>query len=37
MSDKLERDVFGQTKAGETVYRVVIRGGGLTAKIITWG
>ncbi|MEK1860733.1 MAG: galactose-1-epimerase, partial [Rhizobium leguminosarum] len=37
MSDKLERDVFGQTKAGETVYRVVIKGGGLTAKIISWG
>lgn len=36
MSDKLERDVFGQTKAGETVYRVVIKGGGLTAKIISW-
>ena len=37
MSDKLEREVFGQTKAGETVYRVEIRGGGLTAKILTWG
>lgn len=37
MSDKLERDVFGQTQAGETVYRVVIKGGGLTAKIISWG
>jgi aldose 1-epimerase len=37
MSDKLKRDVFGQTKAGETVYRVEIKGGGLTAKIMTWG
>ncbi|KKZ88762.1 galactose mutarotase [Rhizobium phaseoli] len=37
MSDKLEREVFGKTKAGETVYRVVIKGGGLTAKIISWG
>jgi hypothetical protein len=37
MSEKLEREVFGQTKAGETVYRVVIKGGGLTAKIISWG
>ena len=37
MSDKLKREVFGQTKAGETVYRVEIRGGGLTAKIISWG
>ncbi len=37
MSEKLERDVFGTTKDGETVYRVEIKGGGLTAKIMTWG
>ncbi|MEX2742553.1 aldose epimerase family protein [Rhizobium mongolense] len=37
MSEKLEREVFGTTKDGETVYRVEIRGGGLTAKIMTWG
>ncbi|MGO7976144.1 galactose-1-epimerase, partial [Rhizobium ruizarguesonis] len=37
MSDSLERDVFGQTQAGETVYRVAIKGGGLTVKIISWG
>ncbi len=33
----LERDVFGKTAAGETVYRVKIAGGGLTAHIMTWG
>jgi aldose 1-epimerase len=32
-----QREVFGQTAAGETVYRVVLSGGGLTAKVITWG
>ena len=37
MSEKLEREVFGTTKDGETVYRVEIKGGGLTAKIMTWG
>jgi aldose 1-epimerase len=33
----LHRDVFGKTAAGETVYRVRIEGGGLTAHILTWG
>jgi aldose 1-epimerase len=33
----LEREVFGKTAEGETVYRVRIAGGGLTAHIITWG
>ncbi|KWV44160.1 galactose mutarotase [Rhizobium altiplani] len=37
MSEMLKREVFGQTQSGETVYRVEIKGGGLTAKIITWG
>ena len=37
MVDKLEREVFGQTKDGETVHRVVIRGGGLTVKVLSWG
>ncbi|OCJ03220.1 galactose mutarotase [Rhizobium sp. AC44/96] len=33
----LEREVFGHTETGETVHRVEIIGGGLTAKVITWG
>ena len=37
MTEMLKREVFGQTKSGETVYRVEIKGGGLTAKIISWG
>ncbi|WP_431320775.1 aldose epimerase family protein [Rhizobium sp. YTU87027] len=37
MAEMLKRQVFGQTQSGETVYRVEIKGGGLTAKIITWG
>ncbi|CDM59710.1 MULTISPECIES: aldose epimerase family protein [Rhizobium] len=37
MAELLKREVFGQTKSGETVYRIEIKGGGLTAKIITWG
>ena len=32
-----EREIFGHTASGEPVYRVVLRGGGLTAKVITWG
>ncbi len=32
-----EREVFGRTASGETVYRVTIRGGGLTAHVMTWG
>lgn len=32
-----EREVFGHTPKGETVHRVTISGGGLTAKVLTWG
>lgn len=32
-----QREVFGKTATGETVYRVTLSGGGLTAKVITWG
>ncbi|MBU4528588.1 MAG: galactose mutarotase [Hoeflea sp.] len=28
---------FGQTAAGETVHRITLEGGGLTARIMTWG
>jgi len=37
MAEMLKREVFGQTQSGEPVYRVEIKGGGLTAKIISWG
>ncbi|MBW9114264.1 galactose mutarotase [Rhizobium cauense] len=37
MAEMLKREVFGQTQSGETVYRVEIKGGGLTAKVISWG
>lgn len=30
-------EIFGTTPKGETVYRVKISGGGLTAYVITWG
>ena len=30
-------EAFGQTADGETVHRVTIEGGGLTARIMTWG
>lgn len=33
----MERELFGQTAAGEPVYRVTLKGGGLTMKVITWG
>jgi aldose 1-epimerase len=33
----LEREEFGRTATGETVYRVKIAGGGLTAHILSWG
>ncbi len=33
----MERELFGQTTAGEPVYRVTLVGGGLTMKVITWG
>jgi aldose 1-epimerase len=32
-----EHEIFGTTDKGETVYRVRITGGGLTASVITWG
>lgn len=31
------REVFGTTKKGETVERVTISAGGLTANVMTWG
>jgi aldose 1-epimerase len=31
------QEVFGHTSEGETVHRVELRGGGLTASIMTWG
>jgi aldose 1-epimerase len=36
MADQ-EHEIFGTTDKGETVYRVRITGGGLTASVITWG
>ncbi|WP_417424354.1 aldose epimerase family protein [Hoeflea sp.] len=30
-------EAFGQMQSGETVHRVTLEGGGLTAKIMTWG
>jgi aldose 1-epimerase len=33
----IEADVFGTTAEGETVHRLEISGGGLTAHILTWG
>ncbi|MCB5202283.1 galactose mutarotase [Neorhizobium sp. T786] len=33
----VEREVFGKTAKGETVHRVKIAGGGLTAHVMTWG
>lgn len=32
-----EHEVFGQTANGDTVYRVKISGGGMTAYVMTWG
>jgi len=32
-----DSDIFGHTDAGEPVYRVTLTGGGLTAKVMTWG
>jgi aldose 1-epimerase len=37
MSDVATRETFGTTPSGETVERVTISNGGLTAKVITWG
>lgn len=33
----MEREIFGHTALGEPVYRVTLKGGGLTMKVITWG
>ncbi|MCM2293446.1 galactose mutarotase [Allorhizobium sp. BGMRC 0089] len=33
----MQREIFGTTASGETVERVQIHGGGLTAFILTWG
>ena len=33
----MEREIFGHTEFGEPVYRVTLKGGGLTMKVITWG
>ena len=35
--DALEREIFGKTATGETVFRVKISGGGLTAHVLSWG
>ncbi len=32
-----ETEVFGHMPSGEPVHRIVIKGGGLTAHILTWG
>ncbi|MDI7864883.1 galactose mutarotase [Rhizobiaceae bacterium n13] len=37
MEQTNKAEIFGHTASGEPVYRVVLRGGGLTAKVITWG
>ncbi len=31
------QEIFGYTPTGETVHRFELRGGGLTAKVMTWG
>ena len=37
MSSAPEPELFGRTAAGEDVHRVTLEGGGLTARIMTWG
>lgn len=37
MSGTIAAEVFGATKDGETVHRATLKGGGLTARIMTWG
>lgn len=32
-----EREIFGQTEDGQSVHRVALTGGGLTANVMTWG
>ena len=31
------KEIFGQAEDGQSVYRVTLTGGGLTANILTWG
>ena len=33
----LNQEIFGHTKEYDSIYRVCLTGGGLTANIITWG
>ncbi|MXN67468.1 galactose-1-epimerase [Stappia sp. GBMRC 2046] len=33
----MKREFFGKTASGEVVERVTVQGGGLSAKVITWG
>lgn len=33
----MHTEIFGHTPDGEAVHRITISGGGLTAKILTWG
>ena len=33
----MDKEIFGTGRNGETVFRVTISGGGLTAHILTWG
>jgi aldose 1-epimerase len=37
MTMQTETEIFGHLPSGEPVHRVTIRGGGLTANILTWG
>ena len=32
-----QTDIFGHLPSGEAVHRVILTGGGLTAKVLTWG
>ncbi|WP_331372523.1 aldose epimerase family protein [Sinorhizobium chiapasense] len=32
-----DTEIFGRLPSGEPVHRVTLRGGGLTAKVLTWG
>ncbi|QRM53524.1 aldose epimerase family protein [Sinorhizobium sp. BG8] len=37
MSAKAVNEAFGELATGETVYRIRLSGGGLTASVLTWG
>jgi aldose 1-epimerase len=37
MAVQTETEVFGHMPSGEPVHRIVIKGGGLTAHVLTWG